>query len=126
MKIFTIFVITISFLFAFGTNHFPFDKTKLSNYHKDMDLSNYIGIVSNQIWVTSKKLSKENLELFIKKKYNVKIVTYHKIYGLLIEFNYNTNEQIKDIIEQLKKNPKLDNVYYRVYDGKNSAQIISQ
>ncbi len=94
----------------------PFDETKLENYDGKSDLSNYIGMIQNQVWIYSKKLSKDELEDKILSMYQFKIVTYDDTYGLLVEYDNNDIVQV-EIIEKIKNMENIDNVFHRVFRG---------
>ena len=106
-----------------NNHNIPFEKTKLKNYYEGIDLSKYIGIIKNQIWIASKSLTKEELSKIVLKDYSFRVLGYRKISGLLIEFNEINKEQLK-IIENIKTTKGIDNVYNRVYEGQNVFELI--
>jgi hypothetical protein len=123
VKIFIGFLFFIVGLYAFNIHAYPFDKEKLANYNTNTDLKSHIGPITNQIWIASKKLSKSQLESLVKKDSDFTIIGYHKIYGLLIEFD-DTDTKQKQIIEKFKTYPGIDNVYNRVFEGHNAPQLM--
>lgn len=123
MRSFILIFLTVTFLNALGTNHYPFDKTKLSNYTPDIDLQTYVGSIKNQVWIASKKFNRSQLEKLVKKEYHFKIIGYYKVYGLLIEYD-DMNKKQQKVIERIKTLKGVDNVFNRVYEGHNAPDIM--
>jgi len=57
-------------------------------------------------------------------KYKFKILNYKRVYGLLVEIDVNSEHQ-KQILEELKNTPDIDNVYNRVYEGSSGFKMIN-
>lgn len=123
MKILALLLICFT-LTLFSKDFYSFDKTKLQNYSENMDLSNYIGIIKNQIWIYSKELNENQLKNLLNKEYDFLYKGYNKVYGLLVEFD-DTKIDSKKLLKKLKNIKKIDNAYFRVYEGSNSYKMYS-
>ena len=124
MKVISIFALVSVVLFALNFNNdFPFDKSKLQNYDEKSSLDSFVGVIKNQVWISSKKLSQEELRILVLSKYEFKVIGYHKIFGLLVEFDESDKNQLQ-ILSNIKALDSIDNVYNRVYEGKHSADIM--
>jgi len=120
-----IFLLFFCFLFTgFASDVIPFDKTKIQGYSNSTNLDNIVAPIVNQIWIASKKLSKEELTQLVLNKYKFKIISYNKVYGLLIQIDENDKSQLQ-VIEDLKKEKDIDNVYYRVYEGNRGFSMMA-
>ena len=125
MKKLLLLLIFSSCLFSSSKYNLPFDKTKLSNYNGKNDLTNYIGIIKNQVWIYSKTLSQNQLKNKILELYKFDVIGFDKLYGMLIQFD-NTDKNQLDIIDNIKYLNGIDNVFNRVYEGKKAFKPIKQ
>jgi hypothetical protein len=122
IKILSFLVIGVLVLFAFNDD-FPFDKSKIQGYDGKEDIQKIVAPIINQVWVASKKLSKEELEKLVLSKYKFQVIGYEKVYGLLIQFD-ETNKHQLEILEELKSDKNIDNVYNRVYEGSKGFNLM--
>ncbi len=122
MKILLLLIVCSLYLFSSNRDNLPFDVTKLNNYNAKSDLKGSIGIIKNQVWIYSKSLSREQLENKILNLCEFQIISFDKLYGLLIQFDETNKEHLK-IIEKIKYLKGIDDVFNRVYEGKNSFEL---
>lgn len=86
------------------------------------NIENNIGIIENQSWVSSKVFNQKQLKQIVSKYDKLNIINYSEIYGVLIEYDKNSFE-VKEQINKLKQEYGIDDVYNRVYEGKNAFEI---
>ncbi|MCK5111870.1 MAG: hypothetical protein KAQ94_10150 [Arcobacteraceae bacterium] len=123
MNFITILFLSTLLLASSFNDDFPFDKTKLENYDKKTDINSFFGVIKNQIWIASKKLSQKELEDLVLNQYNFKIIGYNKVYGLLIQFDETDQTQLQ-IIKDIRTMNNIDNVYNRVYEGSRAFKVM--
>ncbi len=103
---------TMGFEVKDGINY---KNSDIEGYSDGTDIEDLIGRVKNQYWIYSDgKLNKEQ-STKIANKYNLKIISYHKVHGLLVEIIDNHEKIINSIMLE-------DNVYYvrqKVHIGSN-------
>ena len=107
--------------FTIGEN-FNLSMTKVKGFSPQVDTSKLIGQVSNQSWISSKKLTKEALIAIVDKYPNFIIKGYDELNGILIEYDSNST-LVKENLESIKYKAGIDNVFNRVYEGDNAFQM---
>jgi len=112
MKILVFISMTLFFTFTYS-KEFIYDKR------------NIVAPIKDQVWIASKKLSEKELRKLVLFQYPFKIITYKKVYGLLVKIDENNKKQL-EILEILKKTPNIDNVYNRVYEGSSGFKMINK
>ncbi|MEA3354232.1 MAG: thrombospondin type-1 domain-containing protein [Campylobacterota bacterium] len=92
---------------------------KVDGVTADTNLSEHVGIVTNQSWIASNTLTEQELTDIAEEKSALVKLGYDKTSGLLVEYDESTSTALEQI-EELKYEQGVSNVYNRVYIGEDA------
>lgn len=96
-----------------------FDPENVVIQNKNIPISQGVGYIKNQKWITSKKLTKEELTKIVSTYKDLKIIAYSQLRdGLLVEYD-ESNINIDSIFLSISQDKRIDGIYYQSYTGDN-------
>jgi hypothetical protein len=101
-----------------GDEIIPFDKSKVISNTPNKPLDQSTGYISNQMWVVSNNVSKDELLSIISNYKKLQVIAYDNTFGALIEFDEKDKEAISQI-NLLKSENRIKSVFYEYFSGKN-------
>lgn len=107
------------------TSDIPVDETQLADFDGSIPVQEYIGVVLNQVWVSSWNLSRNDLETLLASYNALTIVDYSEVDGVLIEFNPNDVSAL-EAIEELKLEAGVTSVNQRAYVGAEAEVVFNE
>lgn len=102
----------------FLDEYFPYDPKKIEGIKFWQDPASVDGIITNQMYVVSETMNKEELINIINKYPHLRILGFERGLGVLVQFD-ETDPQVFEEIEKLRLEPGISDVFNRVHRGKN-------